>query len=170
MSTIDRNRVVVNTVSLSSGAFLREANLLKHLATVDSELEYHVLHSSGSSLAELDLGESSANHEVRFIENSMRQPAGTARRLLWDNVALPAWVRRLDGDLLYFPLQITNLVDVAPKVVGVRNAAPFYPDVQPGRTRYESARLSLLRRATRRSIRQAERVVFYTNATMERVG
>ena len=163
----DTPQVVFNTVSVSSGAFVRETSLLNQLPA--DGLEYEVLCSTAAA-DELDnVGENVTLNEVTDIENTLQRPAGTARRLLWDNLSLLRWVRRLDGDLLYFPLQITNLVDVAPKVVAVRNAAPFYPGAQPDRSLRETVRLSVLRRATGRSIRQARRVVFFTQTTLDRV-
>jgi glycosyltransferase involved in cell wall biosynthesis len=163
----DTPRVVFNTVSVSSGAFVRELNLLDKLP-VDG-IEYEVL-CSAAMIDKLDnVGENVHLNEVTTIENSLERPAGTVRRLLWDNISLPRHIRRLDGDLLYFPLQITNLVDITPKVVAVRNAAPFYPERQPDRPLTETLRLSVLRRATKRSIRQARRVVFFTQTTLERV-
>lgn len=162
-------RVVFNTVSVSSGAFVHEMNILQHLPAISEGIEYHVLCSS-TNIREIDnLGEDLYLHNVSVIENSLEQPAGTVSRLLWDNVALPSWVYRLQGDLVYFPLQITNLIDVAPKVIAVHNAAPFHLEAQQGRSRYESFRLDLLHRATHRSIQQAQRVIFFAEATQERV-
>jgi len=163
----DTPRVVFNTVSVSSGAFVRETNLLNQLPA--DGIEYEVLCSATTADELVDLGGNVHLNEVTNIDNSLERPAGTARRLLWDNISLPRWVRRLDGDLLYFPLQITNLVDVVPKVVAVRNAAPFYPNAQPDRPLRETVRLSVLHRATARSIRQAQRVVFFTQTTLDRV-
>jgi len=159
--------VVVNTVSVSSGAFVRELNLLENLP--DDGIEYEVLCSPAAREQLNTIGKNVHLNEITTIENSLKRPAGTVSRLLWDNLSLPRWVSRLDGDLLYFPLQITNLVDFTPKVVAVRNAAPFYPEVQPERPMDESIRLSVLRRATAHSIRQAQRVVFFTQTTLERV-
>lgn len=162
-------RVVFNTVSVSSGAFVHEMNILQHLPAFSEGIEYHVLCSSTNNHESNNLGENLYLHNVRVIENSLEQPAETVSRLLWDNIALPAWVYRLQGDLLYFPLQITNLVDVAPKVIAVHNAAPFHLEAQQGRSRYESIRLKLLFLATHRSIQQAQRVIFFAEATRERV-
>lgn len=102
-------------------------------------------------------------------DNGFLQPIQTPRRIFWENVDLVRWARRIDPDLLYFPLHISNVVNVTPKVVAVRNIAPFYPSTQPNRTLRESARLRALRLATRLSVRQAERVLFYTQATLDRV-
>lgn len=163
------NDILVNTVSFSSGSLLREFNLLKGLPDVDSKNHYHVLCTSelaarlDDSTPGLDL------YPVVPKENGFLQPIQTPRRILWENVNLLRWVRRIDPDILYFPSQISNVLNFTPKVVAIRNVAPFYPETQPNRTVRESIRLRAIRVATRISIRQAKRVVFFTRATLDRV-
>lgn len=161
--------IVVNTVSFGSGSMVREMHLLQHLARIDDIHTYHVLCEPAVRETLGALGENFVFHEVDKLRNSVMQPNGTFQRILWENIDLLRWIRRVDGDLLYFPQHITNLVDTVPKIVAIRNVAPFYLEAHRNRTLRESLRLRALRLATRRSVSQAERVIFFTEATRDAV-
>lgn len=154
-------RVLINTVSLSSGALTRERHLLRALAHHDHPHKLYVLATpnTAESLPDAD----------RFVVHHVSSPAGTPRRLLWENTGLLRWIRRLDPDLLSFPLHITNLVDFCPKLSAIRNAAPFFPRVVEEASPRRRLRLRALRLATRRTIAQSERVVFMSDTTKETV-
>jgi len=151
------SRVLVNTVSLSSGALTRERHLLRALFDRDHPHELHVLATpeTAEALSPTD-GE---------IVHQVTQPTSTPKRLLWENTGLLRWVRRLDADALYFPLHISNLVDFCPKVSAIRNAAPFFPRVVEQASPRGRLRLRALRVAARRTISQSEHVVFMSEAT-----
>jgi glycosyltransferase involved in cell wall biosynthesis len=160
-------RVLVNTVSLSSGALTRERHLLRELvrdgdtSAADCGIEYRVLCTPETAERLPDSPE--------LAVETTNHPDGTAGRLFWENTSLLRAVRRYSADALYFPLHITNLVDLCPKVAAVRNAAPYYPEAHRGASRRELARLRALRAATRRTVRQSDRVVFMSEATRDRV-
>jgi glycosyltransferase involved in cell wall biosynthesis len=154
--------IVVNTVSLSSGALTRERNLIRELNTIEDDHQYEILCTPATG----DRLDSSAEH-IRLHE--VPEPNGTAQRLFWENTGLPKQLRRLEPDILYFPLHISNLVGGVPKITAVRNAAPFYADVYTSVSRRERLRLWALRAATARSVNESERVVFMSNTTRDRV-
>ncbi|RXK47446.1 glycosyltransferase family 4 protein [Halorientalis pallida] len=161
--------ILVNAVSFSSGSLLREFHLLKELPDVESTNQYHVLCTSEVAERLGDTDPVINLYPVVPKENGFLQPIQTPRRIFWENVDLLRWARRIDPDLLYFPSHISNVLNFTPKIVAVRNIAPFYPSAQPNRTLRESARLRALRIATRLSVRQAKRIVFFTQATLDRV-
>jgi len=155
-------QVLINTVSLSSGALTRERHLLTGLlgdGNTDN-LEFHVF-CTAETAALFD----SLTASLHVTDH----PDGTAGRLLWENTSLLGAVRQIDPDLLYFPLHITNLIDACPKVGAVRNAAPYYPEAHRDAPRRERARLRVLRAATRRTVRQSAAVVFMSETTRDRV-
>lgn len=156
------SRVLVNTVSLSSGALTRERHLLRALFDRDHPHEVHVLATpeTADALSPTDGG---TVHRVT-------PPISTPKRLFWENTGLLRWVRRLDSNALYFPLHISNLVDFCPKVSAIRNAAPFFPRVVEGASQRGRLRLRALRVAARRTISQSERVVFMSETTKRTVG
>lgn len=154
-------RVLVNMVSLSGGALTRERHIVDRLTAIGTELSYHVLQTPNDDAWSVDT-DSVTFHDVE-------DPNGTVGRLVWENTGLMQWHRRLDPDLLYFPLHITNVVDRCPKVSAVRNAAPFYPEAHSGASWRERVRLQILRAATRRTIRQSERVIFMSETILNRV-
>lgn len=155
-------RVLVNTVSLSDGALTRERNLLQALANINDHHSYHILWTPETRAA---VGALPANFSTETVE----KPAGRSHRIIWENTQLLSHVRRVQPDVLYFPLHITNLFDMCPKVAAVRNAAPFFPSVYAKASPQERLRLRLLRQATRRTVSQAESVVFMSRSTKERV-
>jgi len=156
-------RVLVNTVSLSSGALTRERHLLRVLSKrAESDGHRYEVLCTPSMAAGLPETSRMELHEIS-------EPEGTPRRLLWENTGLLREIEWNDPDLLYFPLHITNLVDRCPKVSAVRNAAPFYPEAHAGATRRQRLRLRILRAATRRTVATSERVVFMSRATRDRV-
>lgn len=152
-------RILINLVSLSGGALTRERHVLRRTPGYLSDVEVHVLSPSSERAVLPD----------DFVVHETDHPDGTPGRIAWENTALPWRAARLDTDLLYFPLHITNVLESCSKVSAVRNAAPFYPDANHGASWRASRRLSMLRRATRRTIEQSERVVFMTETTKRRV-
>jgi glycosyltransferase involved in cell wall biosynthesis len=154
-------RILVNLVSLSGGALLRERHVVKRLADFNTELSYHVLMAPDDDTLTADTG--------TLTFHTVEPPIGTLGRLMWENTSLMRWHQRLDPDLMYFPLHVTNVVDPCPKVSAVHNAAPFYPEAHSGASWLERARLQVLRYATKRTIRQSERVVFMSETTQNRV-
>jgi len=155
-------RVLVNTVSLSSGALVRERHIVGELTKRDGPHEYEVLATPATCEALGSQSETVRLHEVPA-------PEGTAERIWWENKDLRSHANRLDADLLYFPLHITNFINSFPKVSAVRNAAPFYPEAHAGASARERLRLWALWAATRRTIAQSEAVLFFSEATYERV-
>lgn len=161
--------ILVNAVSFSSGSLLREYHLLKEFPVVDSKNQYHVLCTSEMTDRLNNTNSAIKLYPVVPKDNGFLQPIQTPRRIFWENVDLLKWAHRINPDLIYFPSHISNIINIIPKVVAIRNIAPFYPDAQPNRTLRESARLRALRVATRLSVRQAKRVMFFTQATLNRV-
>jgi glycosyltransferase involved in cell wall biosynthesis len=153
-------RILINLVSLSGGALMRERHVLSRLSSMVSDAEVHIL---------CPPAERSALDRDNLVVHEADHLDGTVGRMAWENVQVPRYVGRLDVDLLYFPLHVTNLLDRCPKVSAVRNVAPFYPEAHRGASWRERCRLSFLRRATKRTIAGSERVVFMTAATKERV-
>lgn len=165
-------RVLVNTVSLSSGALTRERHLLARLPAAAPDLDFHVLCTpeTADSLEATPSTDSTASVDGTTLSiHETDHPDGTAGRIAWENTALLREVGRIDPDLLYFPLHVTNLVDRCPKVGAVRNAAPYYPAAHDGASRRARARLRVLKAATRRTVRQSERVIFMSETTRDRV-
>lgn len=154
--------VLVNTVSLSSGALRREQHILRELATQDDRNRYDVICTPRTR-------ESLAPTPSNFRLHESPKPANTVRRIVWENTALQRSVKRFDPDVLYFPLHITNAVDRCPKVGAVRNVAPFFSEAHSGANIPERLRLRILRMATSRTVSQSERVVFMSASTRDRV-
>lgn len=155
-------RVLVNLVSLSGGAANREREILRAIDDVGPTNHYDVLCNPQTATEIGSLGERFTCHEVG-------QPESTPERILWENVSLLSYIHRLNPDVLYFPLHITNLVNQCPKVSVIHNAAPFYRDAfkqTPVRSR---ARLRALRAATRVTVRQSDAVVFLSRTTLEKL-
>lgn len=153
--------VLVNAVSLSSGALTREQNLFNAIGQQEITHEFHILCRSDT----IDLFPTTDH--IHRLGVPLHQ--GTVQRILWENTALLKKIRQFNPDILYSPLHITNLVDLCPKISAIRNAAPFCEQAHAGATWQQKIRLRVLRAATKRTISQSKRVIFLSTTTKETV-
>lgn len=153
--------VLVNAVSLSSGALTREQNLFNTIAGQKAVHEFHILCRSDT------VNSFPRTDHIHRLEVPLQH--GPIQRIVWENTALLTKIRQMNPDIMYFPLHLTNLIDLCPKISAIRNAAPFCEQVHAGATWQQKIRLRGLRAATKRTIAQSKRVVFLSQTTKETV-
>lgn len=148
-------RVLLNCLSSVSGggvAYLR--NISKLLATEFLKSGTHELiflaHADQAALLQ-------GVDPAQIILISGPRPDGL-RRVLWERLNLPRYVREKKVDVLYTPYQVAPLVRNARNVLMIRNMEPFlfggYPYSFGTRLRNE-----VLSRISSRCLREADRVI-----------
>lgn len=148
--------IIINLASIyGNGAFNRERNLLRALSDIDPKNEYTIIGRENQIADLYELGANFNVHPVNIGDNFFS-------RFLWENLTLPRLVKNNCGDLLLFPFHRTNIFDVVPKLIVVRNAAPFCDHVIQSSSPYQKIRLLMLRLGTWFSIQRADHVAFVT--------
>jgi len=148
-------KVLVNATSARLGGGV---TVLKHLlpallAEDGGEHRYTVV-------ARSELRESLDPHSDRASFLAAPAGAGAARRLVFEQLALPLrW-----ADVLIAAGGVASFASSAPEVLLIQNAAPFDADVRARAPRWRRARLELLRTLVAASARRAARVVFLSES------
>ena len=119
MNAARQRLVAFNAHLLSAGDSYRSAgiavyvkNLLRGLATVESDLRYQVL------LGDRRLSPTDFDLPVRFSRVSTAHPA---LRILWEQCVLPGLLRRLGVDLLHAAAFVGPLLSSCPQVITVHD-------------------------------------------------
>ena len=147
--------VLVNATSARLGGGITVLqHLLPALAAQDEGAHRYTVVARKEVLPRLD-----PSHErIRFVTPAL--DGGIARRLLWEQIALPLQGLRASADVLFSPAGIAAFASRAPQVLLLQNAAPFDADVVARIDDARRARLLFLRRLTILSAHRARRVVF----------
>ena len=112
-------RVIINLMPLNEGAIIRERSLLFAMSKIDNKNEYIILcqRHTKDYFAGLRW-----NYKCIYLGLNMRN---YVKRLIWENINLPLFVKRLKGDIVYFPYQFSSIFNFAKKIIGIRNSTPF---------------------------------------------
>jgi glycosyltransferase involved in cell wall biosynthesis len=152
---------VISALSaVAYGGYTYFRNILLPLAEVDPVNRYTVL-VKPQHLAELAV----RKENFRFV--AVPACAGSvAKRMAWEQVALPGMLRRLGADVVYTANNVGLLWCDTPVVIAVRNLEPFF------HTAYEDggkarARNRTLLWLTKKSVERAARVVAVSEYTKE---
>jgi len=155
--------IIVNLIPLREGAIVRESYIFRNLSKIDKINQYVILGRSEMEDIFSGLGDNFRFQEVNLDTKNY------LKRFFWENFKLPFLVKKLKGDILYFPHQLTNLFDFTKKVIEIRNALPFEKQITKELTFFKKLKFKLLALATRISIQRADCTIFISEHLKRKV-
>lgn len=146
--------IAINIVSLGEGALIREINIIHELGKLDSSNNYIII---GQKYRNFFLGlPDNFKYDVINFKSILT-------RTIWENIVLPIKLEKLKADILYFPHNKTNIFSPCPKIIAIRNAAPFDRKLIKQYNLKEKFRLIYLKFATKLSVINANHIIFMSD-------
>lgn len=148
--------IVINALKLSVDASYRNAGIAKIIYRLVQELQrldrsncYTVLLSEGVWPEEL-----AGVENFRLLQVPGIPPGSRGKRVLWEQSALPLWLRRLGADVVHAPVNVVPLASPTPSVVTVHDLSfLLVPE------RFPASQRRYLRLFAALTIRRARRVM-----------
>ncbi len=127
--------------------------LLGDLSHIDQENEYFVLCTQDRQRWFRELPDNYQYAQIRLRTNSV------ARRILWQQIKLPIFLKQNQIDVLYSPNEIGPAFSPCPVVIAIRNLAPYSKSSIAANLK-DKYRLKLLKNLSKVSARRAQKVIF----------
>lgn len=158
-----RRRILIDMLAASTGGQMTRARaFLERLRRYDAQSEVWLLQENGA------LGKLVQRPDLNVIDLvSVPGKLRALRRMAWQNLRLPAIIRRhgIDTYLSFSHYLPWTLPDGIASVVGVSNLAPFSPAALDAEVKcWPRLRLRVLRRTILSSTRRADKVIALSGA------
>jgi glycosyltransferase involved in cell wall biosynthesis len=152
--------IAINALSARTGGGATYlSRLIAYLREVDPKNTYYIFVTRANHAKII------AFDDPRFRAIEVRS-LGLLHRLLYEQFALPVFLKRLNIDTVYSPAEVAPLLAQCAVVLGIQNPNIYY-DVDIQRTVNERLRLWTLRQLARASAQKADRIIFVSNTARQ---
>ena len=149
-------KIAINALSAKTGGGVTYLNrLIYYLREADDQNEYYIFvtHDNHAKIVAFE------DHRVHVIEVHI---GSLLHRLLYEQLALPLLLKRLNIDIVYAPAEIAPLLAPCPVVLGIQNPNVYYK-TKIKRPLKEKVKFWVLRQLAKLSSRKASRMIFVSN-------
>lgn len=152
-------RILINALAPVSGGHVTYlCNVLPVLGCLDSYNEYVVLRAPWQDFWTFKLPSN-----VRLVMAPLPPTRSVWRRVVWEQLGIPAFIRKHEIGLLFSIADITSLAAPCPVVLAIRNPNPYLGGNMGRGWRYYLDRKIALWTLTWMSARKAARVIFVSD-------
>jgi glycosyltransferase involved in cell wall biosynthesis len=152
-------RILINALAIVGGGGVSHLKgILPALGEVDPDNTYLVLRTPWQPFWDFDLP---AN--VRLVTAPLANQRNVPQRALWEQFALPSFIRQQAVDVLFCPTDIASLLAPCPEVLAIRNPNPYLGGGMDRGLVYSINRKILLRNLTGLSARKSRTVIFVSD-------
>jgi len=152
-------RIAINALSARTGGGVVYLNrLIYYLREMDNENEYYIF-VTGNNHNKIIAFEDPQFHVIEVHIRSL------LRRLLYEQIALPILLKRLNIDTVYAPAEIAPFLAPCPVVLGIQNLNVYYKSRSVRYTWTGRARTAGFRLLARFSAKKAEKIIFVSETS-----
>lgn len=148
-------RIAIKATHITSGGGLTHLNkIIEWFARLAPDTQFVLIGKSGQESLYIS---KPTNFDYRYYDFPARN---LAAQLWWERFKLPAILSELSCDLLFEPGNYGTLSAPCPKITLIHNLAPFDSNTIRRESLYQKARLIYLHKASLKSIRYSQGIIF----------